>query len=337
MASTYLLVVNPTARSGRNRERAAAARALLASRGAASELLLTEPQGRTIGLVAAALDTGRYCTAIAMGGDGTFREVAAGVFCSERREEVTLGMLPAGTANDQGKSFGLSSNERALEANVEVVLAGRETRLDAGRLRALDPAGAEVASALFFDSAGWGISARVLARRNRDRKRVARHGYLRELYRDQLVYAGALLKTFLESYAVSDTFIAELRVDGEPRRIDRLTDLIVKNTRVYAGSWILDRNARHDDGLFEVVPFRGRRDWVSKAMIHHEVNPLSMKLLAAIGLEHTPPFRAARMELRFEVPEGHASLSAQLDGEEFTATPRAEIEVLPRALRLIVP
>ena len=35
-----------------------------------------------------------------MGGDGTFREVAAGLFTSAAREKVALGMLPTGTAND---------------------------------------------------------------------------------------------------------------------------------------------------------------------------------------------------------------------------------------------
>src|SRR5436853_297196 len=82
--------------------------------------------------------------------------------------------------------------------------------------------GAPIASAAFFDSAGWGISARVLARRNRDRERVESHQHLREIYRDELVYAGALLKTFLESYAVSDKFAAEVTADGAPRFIEGL-------------------------------------------------------------------------------------------------------------------
>jgi diacylglycerol kinase family enzyme len=30
-------------------------------------------------------------------------------------------------------------------------------------------------------------------------------------------------------------------------------------------------------------------------------------------------------------------LAAQIDGEEFVASPRVRIEVLPRALRLVVP
>ena len=49
-------------------------------------------------------------------------------------------------------------------------------------------------------------------------------------------------------------------------------------------------------------------------------------------------FPAARViEITLRQPEGGLPLKAQIDGEEFPATPRTRIEVLPRALRLIVP
>ena len=51
---------------------------------------------------------------------------------SAAKERVALGMLPTGTANDQGKSFGLEALPEALERNVEVIANGHETRLDVG-------------------------------------------------------------------------------------------------------------------------------------------------------------------------------------------------------------
>src|SRR5262249_19776309 len=104
--ATHLVVGNPTAQSGKNQERIQRALALLKDAGIAADLLPTLPGGETIGAVRAALETGSYRVVIAMGGDGTFREVAAGLYTSERRADVALGMLPTGTANDQGKSFG---------------------------------------------------------------------------------------------------------------------------------------------------------------------------------------------------------------------------------------
>ena len=265
--------------------------------------------------VRAALDAGDHRCAIAMGGDGTFREVAADVLESRRHDDVALGMLPTGTANDQGRSFGLEASEEALPRNVAVIAAGRETRLDAGKIHALTAEGATVAEAMFFDSAGFGISARVLAARNADRRVVEQLGPIKELYRDHLVYAGALLRTFLESYVISDKFDATVTVDGAVHQLTDLTDLIVKGTRIYAGAWVFDRASRHDDGLFEMVPFRGKRDWMSKAMVDIDGNPITEEMLNTIGGSHSKPFSGARINLRFSVPEGRAALCAQIDGE----------------------
>src|SRR5690349_21743527 len=103
---THLLVGNPTAQSGKNRERIERALSLMAEAGIQADLLPTLPAGKTIAAVRDALDAGAHRVVIAMGGDGTFREVASGLFTSRRCNDVALGMLPTGTANDQGKSFG---------------------------------------------------------------------------------------------------------------------------------------------------------------------------------------------------------------------------------------
>lgn len=330
--ATHLLVGNPTAQSGKNKERIDRALALLRARGIDVELLPTLPGGKTIGAVKDALERGSYRTVIAMGGDGTFREVASGLFSSRAKEDVALGMLPTGTANDQGKSFGLEATPEALERNVDVIAKGGETRLDVGVLSAEghDPA-------YFFDSAGWGLSARVLAQRNRDRAVVETLGPLKEIYRDHAVYAGAFLKTFLESYVVDDKLHVDAVLDGKRIELDGLTDLVVKNTRIYAGAWVLDKTSRHDDGAFELVPFRGKRDWASKAIVDLDGNPVTEEILNEIGVEHSKPIRASVMELTITDPPGGAPLAAQIDGEEWPASARVRIEVVPRGIRLIVP
>lgn len=330
---SVLLVGNPSAQSGKNQARIERALSLFRAGGARVELLSTLPAGRTIAAVTAALDGGDFTTVVAMGGDGTFREVAAGLYGSARRERVALGMLPTGTANDQGKSFGLSASPGALADNVGVVLRANEARLDAGVLRGGD----DDPGALFFDSAGWGLSARVLAVRNRDRELVAKLGPLKELYRDHAVYAGAFLKTFVDSYVVDDKLRATGELDGVRVELTGLTDLIVKNTRIYAGGWVFDAESRPDDGLFEVVPFAGKRDWASKAILDLDGNPLSEKLLNEVGVSHSRHFRASRITLELLAPPGGAPLAAQIDGEEWPASTRVDITVVPRALRLIVP
>ena len=330
---THLLVGNPTAQSGRNQERIDRALALLNSAGIAADLLATLPAGQTVAAVRAVLEAGAYQVVVAMGGDGTFREVAAGLFTSSRREQVALGMLPTGTANDQGKSFGLSAEEGALARNVQVIRAAHETRLDVGIYRAQGAA----ADDYFFDSCGWGLSARVLAQRNKDRALVETLGPLKEIYRDHAVYAGAFLKTFLESYVIEDRLRVLATLDGQRVELTGLSDLIVKNTRIYAGAWVFDETSRPDDGIFELVPFVGKNDWVSKAIRDLQFVPLNETLLEDLGMEHSKTLRASVMDLEIFDPEGGAPLATQLDGEEWPASHRVHIEVIPRGIRLIVP
>jgi diacylglycerol kinase family enzyme len=334
---THLLVGNPTAQSGKNAERIERAKALLESGGAKVELFSTLPGGQTIPKLAEVLAKEKHACVISMGGDGTFREVGAALVESGAAEKIAMGMIPTGTANDQGRSFGLEAREEALAKNVEVILGANETRLDAGKIHATRGSDSTREKALFFDSAGWGLSARVLASRNEDRKVVAGLGPIKEIYRDELVYVGAFLKTFLDSYVVDDKFAVDIVADGKDVKLDGLTDLIVKATRIYAGAWVFDRTSAHDDGMFEVVPFRGKRDWASKAIVDLEGNPLTEEMLNAVGIEHSKPFRASRLTMKFREPKKGAKLAAQIDGEEFFAGDTVEIEVIARAIRLIVP
>lgn len=331
-----LLVGNPTAQSGKNAERIQEARARFADRGNQPELFSTLPGGATVPALTRVLDQGDHDVIIAMGGDGTFREVGAAILGCARKESIALGMLPTGTANDQGRSFGLSASPEDLQRNVDVVLAGNETRIDAGRLTVWDGPGGPVADITFFDSAGFGISARVLKQRNEDRKLVDDLGPIKELYRDQLVYAGALLRTFAESYILSDKFDAIGTVDGQPVELRGLIDLVFKNTRIYGGAWIFDATSRHDDGLFEIVPFVGKRDWASKAIVDLAGNPLTEEVLNQIGVEHSKNLRGHHVELAL-VPPADLPLHGQADGEELRAGTRVVLHVTKRALRLIVP
>ena len=59
--------------------------------------------------------------------------------------------------------------------------------------------------------------------------------------------------------------------------------------------------------------------------------------LAAIGVTQSEGFSASRIALSFSPRSDKVPLCAQIDGEEFPSCASATIEVLPRALRLIVP
>jgi diacylglycerol kinase family enzyme len=329
-----LFVSNPTARSGRAGPLLDEAAARLRARGLEVSRLDTAPGGGTTPLVRDALDAAPFGLVVAAGGDGTFGEVARGLLLA--REARPRGLLPLGTANDQARSLGIPEGPAGLEAALDIVLAGHVTRLDAGRAQALGADGAVRAELIFFDSIGWGMHPEVLERRNRDRGLVGQVPLLRDLYRDEAVYAGAVLQGYVASWLEPTKFDAEVQVDGRPGRLDRLTDLIIKATAVYAGSWVLDPTSRPDDGRFELVPIAGRRDWFVKAVRDLTALAVLRDDLEALGATSGGIVRGATFDVSL-IRAGRPQLACQVDGEEWVAGDRFHVEVLPGALPLFTP
>jgi diacylglycerol kinase family enzyme len=332
-----LLVGNPTSRSGKAAERIDEARRLFDLAGLAHDFRATLPEGGTVDMVARAVRDEGFKTIVYLGGDGTFREVAKGIYASGRAGEVLLGMLPSGTANDQGKSFGVSSARKDLARNVEIIKAGHTTLLDIGEVTTFTDSGAVANRDLFFDSLGWGMSAAILAFRNRELRAVKKMPIWRDMYRDHMVYVRAAVHKLAITWLTRDWFTAEIRTDAETRTLDGLTDLVISNTPLYAGDWIIDPESRHDDGRFEVAPFRGTSDWTSKLIVHHKRVPLTEELLNRIGVSHTPHMRGAEIEVQIFCPHKNERLPAQLDGEEFPSADHFIVKALRRRLRVIVP
>lgn len=329
-----LLVGNPTAQSGRARAFIDRARAGLEARGLATRFLPTRPAGGTTAAVRDLLGVVDVEQVIALGGDGTFAEVARGLLAAGR--DLPLGLLPAGTANDQARSLGIGPGPDALQANLDIIARGHCVRLDAGRVERLGPDGAVEDALLFFDSVGWGMHADVLAQRNRDRALVDQLPLVREVYRDQAVYAGAVLNRYLASWIEPTKFDAVAVVDGRTYRLDGLTDLIVNATPIYAGAWVLARDARADDGRFELVPIQGRRDWFLKAVADLAALPVLGDQLEALGVRSTGTVQGASFELTLSRP-ARPVITGQVDGEEWGAGARFRVSVLPRALRVLAP
>jgi diacylglycerol kinase family enzyme len=327
-----VLVANPTAHSGKAADSIRVARALLDAAHVPHRFVATEPEGRTVDVVRDLIDDGTRVV-IYMGGDGTFAEVAKGILASRHAGDVTMAMLPNGTANDQGKSFGLSAGAGALEHNVAVIAAGEVVGCDVGRL-VIERGLKEIHRDLFFDSFSIGLGAAILGTRNRDRERVGRIPGLGALYRNHLVYAGAVLQRFFESYVVDIKFDVDAVIDGTVTHFDSLLDVIVKNTKVFGGEWIFDPTTESDDGRFELVPVAGRRDLGTKLLGSLRRSPVGIEDLQSLGFSHAAPVSGAQFDLRIH---GAPLPAAQCDGEELPVGERYRIEVMPRALRLIVP
>jgi diacylglycerol kinase (ATP) len=328
-----LLVGNPSAQSGDAGPRIALAQSAMTARGWTVDLLTTQPGGRTPALVKEAVERTRCDLVAYLGGDGTFSAVGKGILASGR--PVPLGMLPAGTANDQGRSLGVSSEPQALEMNLDVMAAGHLTHLDVARLGRLDHGRVDAREEVFH-SVGWGLQPEILSQRNQDQADVAQVPVLRDVFRDFAVYAGAALKQLAASYLEPTFFDATVVVDGRTTHLPGLTDIVVKNTPVYGGAWVFDRTALPDDGLFELVPIAGRRDMAATALESLLEGPLRPGDLHVLGEPSHGILRGAEMDLTLHRPD-RPGVSSQVDGEEWVAGHHFRLSVLRGALAVLTP
>ncbi len=332
-------MANPTARSGKaKRYIDEAMSALLASR-LEPEFVPTLPDGATVAALAERLEKGDAARVVYMGGDGTFAEAAKGIILARERTgiDVPLGMLPMGTANDQGRSFGIVSGAKALDTNIGIIAEGIEQWLDVGRIEALGGDGEPVATDLWFDSCGVGLSASILYQRNRDREFVERVPLIRRLYRDKLVYTSAALRALLRGLVAGKAVSAELSIDGERSEYTGVTDILVQGTILYGGDWIFDPESKPDDGKFEIVVIRGHADWAAAAIGGHKRNPVTNDDLEVLGLPARQVPRGSHIELTVFRPDGIDTVPAQIDGEEWVSTDHYRIDNLFHHLRIIVP
>jgi diacylglycerol kinase family enzyme len=333
------LVANPTARSGKAKQSIDLAMNALRHANLEPEFFATLPNGETVSALAQRLEREDVARVIYLGGDGTFAEAAKGIILARERGgvDVPLGMLPMGTANDQGRSFGILAGEKALAANIQVIANGVEHWLDVGHVEGLDADGNTLRHDLWFDSFGLGLSAKILAQRNRDRERIDKVPFVRALYRDKLVYAGASVNSLLQSIVTGAEFRCELEIDGVKQEHSGVTDLVVKGTLLYGGDWIFREDARADDGRFEVVVIKGHADWLAMTIGSHKKNPFDGETREVLGFGNRPVYQARKIAIRIFRTDLESCVPAQIDGEEFPASDHYRITNLFQHLRIIVP
>jgi diacylglycerol kinase (ATP) len=238
-----------------------------------------------------------YDLLVVVGGDGTLNEVVNGVV----GKDVELAVVPAGTGQDFGRTYGLPMKP---EAAMQVALTGETRVIDLGR------ASWQGGEHYFVNVGSVGMSGSVARRANSMSKALG----------GRATFYYALVREF----ATWKNTEVTLRYDGGERR-GRMHDVIVANGRWHAGGMKLAPDAQPDDGLFDVVVIGDitKLDFVTT----------SPKLYGG-GYVHHPRvevLRSASVEV-----EAAAPLPVELEGEPVATTP-ARFEVVPGALRVRVP
>lgn len=239
MAAQTILIVNPNARGGWPRRRWPRLEPMLRNAFGALEVKFTEKvgDGKPMGRAAAA--SGAKLV-VALGGDGTASEVAAGLLehqdaSHDTEPTCSFGYLPCGTGGDLRRTIGTPDS---LEAAAQTVASSKGRYIDAGRIDYIGNDG-KPARGYFINVATVGIGGLVDVYANRSSKRL-----------------GGKLTFFLASLRATMNYknaAVRVRLDDRPAREHKIYLVAVGNGRYCGGGMHIAPTALIDDGLLEVV------------------------------------------------------------------------------------
>ena len=233
---------------------------------------------------------------IAAGGDGTVAEAGEALV----HTDTALGIMPLGSIMNMARALCVP---RDLKVAAMTIAEGQTLAMDVGR----------VEDHYFLEAGGVGLAAGLFGYFNRldsgarhpQRVLLAMLRFVRHLRNPRLV------------------------IDADGRRFEvRAPQVTVSNGPYVGAAYVLAPEARLDDGLLDVVIFRGMS--VFRVLVH-------MALVAG-GRRLPPPpgvqlVRARSVDIA--VRRRRRPLPVHADGDAVGATP-AHFEVLPAALRVIV-
>ena len=240
---------------------------------------------------------------IAVGGDGTIREVAAGLV----GKTTTMAIVPAGSGNDFIKTLGIPAD--AIEA-CRLAAQGRARPVDAVQVTARS--GSTESSFVYVNAAGFGFDARVVAE-------ARKSSHLRGLP----LYVAAVFR------AVGEYRCPLVRITVNDRTWEQRVLLIAAaNGRFYGGGMRIAPDAEPDDGMLDVCV----ADELGRFAIYRALPRLIKG--THISMKEVAMHRAAKLELDFSEP-----VMVQLDGDLLPGSSlnHFAIQILPAALRVITP
>lgn len=200
---------------------------------------------------------------IACGGDGTAREVAAGLMNSN----TAMGVIPMGSGNDFSKSLNMPGT---LAEAAEVIRNGHTRRMDMGRCN----------DVCFVNSFGIGFDG------------LANYFALRSKLKGNLKYIWGALK----ANVIQDPMDTTIIVEGQTSYFGPLIMITLANGRVEGGSFIVAPGASIYDGQLEVVTVRPVSKWILPFLLPLFVAGEQDR----IG--HVNTFRATKLRIQLDRP-----------------------------------
>jgi diacylglycerol kinase (ATP) len=300
---TAFLVYNPAAGRFPSRMLAERAATIFRKRGWQVRLEQSESGEQITQFARQAAEAGIDAFIVA-GGDGSLNRALFGLIGSN----TALGVLPAGTANVWAQELGLSS----LTWTRSTTLEESATRLADAPIRKADVGLCNGLPFLLW--AGVGLDAFVIHRiepREPWEKRLAFLQYTASAVWNASFWRGMNLSIQVESRQLYGHYLLAL----------------ISNVHLYVGGLMqLTPGARLDDGLMDLWLFEGET-----------LGDTIQRVLDLISGRHLHSDRIIHLPFRSLSMESDSELYVQMDGEPADTHRPISIEILPRAIPVLIP
>jgi YegS/Rv2252/BmrU family lipid kinase len=270
--------------------------AALQAVGITPRMELTTPEIDARQLARKALDRGDHLI-IAAGGDGTIEEVATALIHSS----ATLGILPLGTMNNLARALGIPLD---LPDAALLLAIGATRRVDLGRVVTPDNS----IEGYFLETAGIGLSA-IATPMGEDAEKGRWSNLLSKLG-DFFAFTSAAVT---------------IQCDDEAPFQSQTHLVTISNAPLFGNNMLVAPEAKIDDGLLDVVVYEN----MELVDLTRYFFGISSGGRVTDGRVHVR--RTCRVQVTADTP-----LPVNADLDVLAAQPRWEVEIVPRALSVIV-
>lgn len=302
----WFVIVNPNAGKRKGEKDWLTIADLLQKAGIDYTNVFTEHRGHAVDLTRKYIETG-FRKFVVVGGDGTLNEVVNGIFQQSEvpPSDISLGMIPVGTGNDWGRTFGIPADYRKA---IDVIKRGKLFTQDIGSIHYISSAGEEIVR-YFVNMAGMGFDALVAKKTNKQKDKGKSNplSYFSNIFTSLFVYKATKVSILLDDQKVETGVFS----------------MSVGICQYNGGGMMQAPMALPDDGLFDLTIIQP----IGKFKIIRNV----LKLFdgSFTRLPEVSTFRSSKI-----IIHSHPAMYLEADGESLGHTPFV-YNILPKCLHVI--
>lgn len=221
-------LINPSSGKGKGKNVIPIIKEIMNKAGITYKIKVSKCKGMLTQLTVASVTEGAT-DIIAVGGDGTLREVMAGMYCSD----VQLGLIPVGTGNDFSKYFGLPND---FKSAIMVIINGNVQSIDIGLVNKIP----------FINVMSCGIDSEIIN--------------LVSSYKKWLPGSIAYFLCSIRAITKYKPICMEIEIDGKLKEIELILIAIGNGTH-FGGGMAITPEAKLDDGYLDICIIRKMPVW----------------------------------------------------------------------------